>query len=51
VVAKDGAGKAGKSKKGKKEKFLGPATVVRPALFGAAALFVIQAAMHTFLKA
>jgi len=38
-------------KKAKREKFLGPATVVRPALIGATALFVIQGAMHMFLKA
>ena len=39
------------AKKGKREKFLGPATVVRPALFGAAVLFVIQGAMKLFLHA
>jgi hypothetical protein len=38
-------------KKAKREKFLGPATVARPALIGAAALFVIQVAMRTFLHA
>ncbi len=39
------------AKKDKREKYLGPATVVRPALFGAAALFVVQGAMRMFLKA
>jgi hypothetical protein len=39
------------AKKPKREKFLGPATVVKPALFGAAALFVIQGAMRMFLHA
>ena len=43
VVAKKG--------KQKREKYLGPATVVRPALIGAAALFVIQGAMRMFLHA
>jgi hypothetical protein len=43
VVAKKG--------KGKREKYLGPATVVRPALFGAAMLFVIEGAMKMFLHA
>jgi hypothetical protein len=38
-------------KKAKREKFLGPATVMRPALIGAAALFVIQGAMRMFLHA
>ena len=38
-------------KKAKREKFLGPATVMRPALIGAGALLVIQVAMRTFLKA
>jgi hypothetical protein len=38
-------------KKAKREKFLGPATVARPALIGAAALFVIQAAMRMVLHA
>ena len=38
-------------KKAKREKYLGPATVMRPALIGAAALFVIQFAMRTFLHA
>jgi hypothetical protein len=47
-VAKE---KKAKSAKGKKEKFLGPATVVKPALIGAAALFVVQGAMHMFLHA
>jgi hypothetical protein len=40
-----------KSKTGKREKLLGPATVVKPALFGAAALFVVQGAMKVFLHA
>jgi hypothetical protein len=40
-----------KPKKAKREKFLGPATVVKPALLGAAALFVIQGAMKVFLHA
>jgi hypothetical protein len=39
------------SKTPKPEKFLGPATVVKPALLGAAALFVIQGAMKVFLHA
>jgi hypothetical protein len=39
------------AKKAKREKFLGPATVMRPALIGAAALFVVQGAMRMFLKA
>ncbi|MDQ1384786.1 MAG: hypothetical protein QOG65_2165 [Actinomycetota bacterium] len=39
------------SKNAKREKFLGPATVVKPALLGAAALFVIQGAMKVFLHA
>ena len=39
------------AKKAKKERYLGPATVVKPALFGAGALFVIQFAMKTFLHA
>ncbi len=30
---------------------LGPAMLVKPALAGAAALFVVQYAMHVFLKA
>ena len=38
-------------KKGKREKFLGPATVVKPALIGAGALFVVQGAMRMFLHA
>jgi hypothetical protein len=38
-------------KKGKREKYLGPATVMRPALIGATALLVIQFAMRTFLHA
>jgi hypothetical protein len=45
----------GKSKdeslQAKAEKVLGPATVVKPALIGAGALFVIQTAMKVFLKA
>jgi hypothetical protein len=40
-----------KKGKGKREKFLGPATVVKPALFGAAVLLVIQVAMRMFLHA
>ena len=43
--------KAKKSKSAKAEKFLGPATVVKPALIGAGGLFVIQTAMKVFLKA
>jgi hypothetical protein len=39
------------AKKEKRERFLGPATVVKPALFGAAVLYVIQAAMRMFLHA
>ena len=42
---------AKKDKGAKREKFLGPATVVKPALFGAAMLFVIQFAMKMFLHA
>jgi hypothetical protein len=38
-------------KKEKEPRRLGPATVVKPALFGAAGLFVIQGAMKVFLKA
>jgi hypothetical protein len=38
-------------KNGKEERFLGPATVVKPALFGAGVLFFIQTAMRVFLKA
>ena len=41
----------GKKGKGKREKFLGPATVVKPALIGAFALLVVQVAMRTFLHA
>jgi hypothetical protein len=41
----------GRKSGGKKEKFLGPATVVKPALIGAAALFVVQGAMRMFLHA
>jgi hypothetical protein len=37
--------------KGKQPKYLGPATVVKPCLMGAAVLFVIQTAMAFFLKA
>ena len=40
-----------KSRTGKREKLLGPATVVKPALLGAAALFVVQGAMKVFLHA
>jgi hypothetical protein len=36
---------------GKKERFLGPATVAKPALMGATLLFVVQTAMKVFLKA
>jgi hypothetical protein len=39
------------AKKDKKERFFGPATVAKPALFGAGALFVVQTAMKVFLKA
>jgi hypothetical protein len=38
-------------KKAKRQKFLGPATVVKPALIGAGALFVVQGAMRVFLHA
>lgn len=34
-----------------KVKYLGPATVVKPCLMGAAVLFAIQTAMAVFLKA
>ena len=37
--------------KGKKQKVLGPSTVVKPCLVGAGALFVISTAMKVFLKA
>jgi hypothetical protein len=46
-MAKSGS----KKSKGKREKYLGPATVVKPALIGAAALLVIQGAMRMFLHA
>ena len=39
------------AKKAKREKVLGPATVMKPALFDAAVLFVIQTAMRVFLHA
>jgi hypothetical protein len=39
------------AKKGKRERFLGPSTVVKPALFGAGMLVVIQGAMKMFLHA
>jgi hypothetical protein len=39
------------AKKGKRERFLGPSTVVKPALAGAALLIVIQGAMKMFLHA
>ncbi len=45
--ASKGKGKA----KGKDKLLLGPATVAKPALFGAGALFVVQFAMRVFLKA
>ena len=38
-------------KKGKRERYLGPATVVKPAFIGAAVLLVIQGAMKMFLHA
>jgi hypothetical protein len=41
----------GKKGKGKKERYLGPATVVKPALIGAAGLLLIQGAMRMFLHA
>jgi hypothetical protein len=47
-VAKKGAKSGGK--KGKKQKELGPATVIKPALYGVVILTVIQTAMHVFLK-
>jgi hypothetical protein len=40
-----------KKDKEKRARFLGPATVVKPALFGAAALLVVQGAMKVFLHA
>ena len=46
-MAKSGS----KKSKDKREKYLGPATVAKPALIGAAALFVIQGAMRMFLHA
>ena len=42
---------AKKEKQAKLGKILGPSTVVKPALFGAAILFVIQGAMKMFLHA
>ena len=39
------------AKKSKRERFLGPSTVVKPALFGAGMLLVIQGAMKMFLHA
>jgi hypothetical protein len=39
------------AKKPKRERYLGPATVVKPALIGASALLVIQGAMKMFLHA
>ena len=39
------------TKAAKRERVLGPATVVKPALFGAAGLVVIQGAMKMFLHA
>jgi len=37
--------------KGKRERFLGPSTVVKPALLGAGVLVVIEGAMKMFLHA
>jgi hypothetical protein len=37
--------------KGAKERYLGPSTVVKPCLLGAAVLLVAQVAMQVFLKA
>jgi hypothetical protein len=37
--------------KGKKTKYLGPATVAKPCILGAMILFVIQTAMAVLLKA
>jgi hypothetical protein len=39
------------AKKAKKARVLGPATVAKPALWGAAILFLLETAMHVFLKA
>jgi hypothetical protein len=39
------------AKKSKREKYLGPSTVVKPALAGAVILVVIQGAMKMFLHA
>jgi hypothetical protein len=41
------------AKKGKrtKQRFLGPATIAKPALFAAGLLYVVQVAMKIFLKA
>jgi hypothetical protein len=39
------------AKKDKRERYLGPATIVKPALIGAAALVVVQGAMRMFLHA
>ena len=50
-VPRQGADPRIVAKKGKRERFLGPSTVVRPALAGAAVLFVIQLAMRMFLHA
>src|SRR5665213_3699888 len=38
-------------KKDKPPRVLGPATIVKPALFGAAGLFLVQGAMKVFLHA
>jgi len=39
------------ARKGKRERFIGPATVARPALIGAGALYLVQVAMKVFLHA
>jgi hypothetical protein len=39
------------AKKAKRERYLGPSTVVKPALFGACVLVVVQGAMKMFLHA
>ena len=41
----------GKAKKGKSKNSFGTATIAKPALIGAGALFVVQTVMRVFLKA
>lgn len=44
-------GKSSKGKKGAGKTLLGPSTVVRPCLFGATMLLVLQTVLRVFLKA